>query len=76
MLLGCSLCPSPPLQLHLKFCYEALLLHAEQVLHRHGVGVPAAPKAANSASSKVGAGFGSAGSGSFLLHRADEAFLL
>ncbi|KAM9304020.1 tyrosine-protein phosphatase non-receptor type 23 [Morus bassanus] len=39
-------------KLHLKFCYEAVLLHAEQVLHRHGVGAPAAPKAPNSASPK------------------------
>ncbi|XP_075562632.1 tyrosine-protein phosphatase non-receptor type 23 [Pelecanus crispus] len=40
-------------KLHLKFCYEAVLLHAEQVLHRHGVGAPAVPKAANSASPKL-----------------------
>ncbi|XP_014811215.1 PREDICTED: tyrosine-protein phosphatase non-receptor type 23, partial [Calidris pugnax] len=41
-------------KLHLKFCYEAVLLHAEQVLHRHGVGAPNVPKATNSASPKVG----------------------
>uniref|UniRef100_A0A672TK30 Tyrosine-protein phosphatase non-receptor type 23 n=1 Tax=Strigops habroptila TaxID=2489341 RepID=A0A672TK30_STRHB len=41
-------------KLHLKFCYEALLLHAEQVLLRHGVGAPAVPKATNNTSSKVG----------------------
>ncbi|KAM6143075.1 LOW QUALITY PROTEIN: tyrosine-protein phosphatase non-receptor type 23 [Phoenicopterus ruber ruber] len=40
-------------KLHLKFCYEAVLLHAEQVLHRHGVGAPAIPKATNSASPKL-----------------------
>ncbi|XP_075276092.1 tyrosine-protein phosphatase non-receptor type 23 [Opisthocomus hoazin] len=37
-------------KLHLKFCYEAVLLHAEQVLLRHGVG---APRATNSASPKL-----------------------
>uniref|UniRef100_A0A8C3LZM7 Tyrosine-protein phosphatase non-receptor type 23 n=1 Tax=Chrysolophus pictus TaxID=9089 RepID=A0A8C3LZM7_CHRPC len=42
-------------KLHLKFCYEAVLQHAEQLLHRHGVGAPAIPKA-NSASPKVGVG--------------------
>ncbi|KAM6412721.1 LOW QUALITY PROTEIN: tyrosine-protein phosphatase non-receptor type 23 [Pluvialis apricaria] len=31
-------------KLHLKFCYEAVLLHAEQVLHRHGVGAPRRPQ--------------------------------
>ncbi|KAM6281343.1 LOW QUALITY PROTEIN: tyrosine-protein phosphatase non-receptor type 23 [Porphyrio hochstetteri] len=30
-------------KLHLKFCYEAVLLHAEQVLHRHG-GRPQGPQ--------------------------------
>ncbi|KAM6277362.1 tyrosine-protein phosphatase non-receptor type 23 isoform 3-T3 [Spheniscus humboldti] len=40
-------------KLHLKFCYEAVLLHAEQVLHRHGVGAPPVPKATNSASPKL-----------------------
>lgn len=47
--------PTFLLQLHLKFCYEAILQHAEQLLHRHGVGAPAVPKA-NSASPKVGVG--------------------
>lgn len=46
----------PPLQLHLKFCFEAVLLHAEQVLLRHGVGGPALAKPPNSTSPKVGAG--------------------
>ncbi|XP_054027442.1 LOW QUALITY PROTEIN: tyrosine-protein phosphatase non-receptor type 23 [Dryobates pubescens] len=41
-------------KLHLKFCYEAVLLHAEQVLQRHGAGSsPALPKATNSASPKL-----------------------
>ncbi|KAM6339013.1 tyrosine-protein phosphatase non-receptor type 23 [Podargus strigoides] len=40
-------------KLHLKFCYEAVLLHAEQLLQRHGVGVPPVPKATNSASPKL-----------------------
>ncbi|XP_014382040.1 tyrosine-protein phosphatase non-receptor type 23 [Alligator sinensis] len=31
-------------KLHLKFCYEAVLKHAEQVLQRHGVAAPAASK--------------------------------
>ncbi|XP_048807311.1 LOW QUALITY PROTEIN: tyrosine-protein phosphatase non-receptor type 23 [Lagopus muta] len=39
-------------KLHLKFCYEAVLQHAEQLLHRHGVGAPAVPKA-NSACPKL-----------------------
>lgn len=48
---------SPPLQLHLKFCFEAVLLHAEQVLLRHGVGGPGPAKPPNSSSSpKVGLG--------------------
>uniref|UniRef100_A0A8C2TE18 Protein tyrosine phosphatase non-receptor type 23 n=1 Tax=Coturnix japonica TaxID=93934 RepID=A0A8C2TE18_COTJA len=38
-------------KLHLKFCYEAVLQHAEQLLQRHGGGAPTAPKA-NSASPK------------------------
>lgn len=46
----------PPLQLHLKFCFEAVLLHAEQVLLRHGVGGPAPAKPPNSSSPKVGMG--------------------
>ncbi|KAM9025736.1 tyrosine-protein phosphatase non-receptor type 23 isoform 1-T1 [Ara ararauna] len=40
-------------KLHLKFCYEAVLLHAEQVLLRHGVGAPAVPKATNNTSPKL-----------------------
>ncbi|XP_015471708.1 tyrosine-protein phosphatase non-receptor type 23 [Parus major] len=40
-------------KLHLKFCFEAVLLHAEQVLLRHGVGAPAPAKAPNSASPKL-----------------------
>lgn len=39
-------------KLHLKFCYEAVLQHAEQLLHRHGGGAPPVPKA-NSASPKL-----------------------
>lgn len=35
-----------------------MLLHAEQLLLRHGVGAPALPKATNSACPKVGAGVG------------------
>uniref|UniRef100_U3JHC6 Tyrosine-protein phosphatase non-receptor type 23 n=1 Tax=Ficedula albicollis TaxID=59894 RepID=U3JHC6_FICAL len=31
-------------KLHLKFCFEAVLLHAEQVLLRHGVGGPSLAK--------------------------------
>lgn len=57
--------PTFLLQLHLKFCYEAVLQHAEQLLHRHGVGAPAVPKV-NSASPKVGVGAlggGSSGGG-------------
>ncbi|XP_040405277.1 LOW QUALITY PROTEIN: tyrosine-protein phosphatase non-receptor type 23 [Cygnus olor] len=40
-------------KLHLKFCYEAVLQHAEQVLHRHGVGTPPVPKPPNSTSPKL-----------------------
>ncbi|XP_025900046.1 tyrosine-protein phosphatase non-receptor type 23 [Nothoprocta perdicaria] len=40
-------------KLHLKFCFEALLLHAEQLLQRHGAGPPAACKAPASASPKL-----------------------
>uniref|UniRef100_A0A8C3XE02 Tyrosine-protein phosphatase non-receptor type 23 n=1 Tax=Cyanoderma ruficeps TaxID=181631 RepID=A0A8C3XE02_9PASS len=39
-------------KLHLKFCFEAVLLHAEQVLLRHGVGGPAPAKPPNSTSPK------------------------
>ncbi|XP_029959693.1 tyrosine-protein phosphatase non-receptor type 23 isoform X2 [Salarias fasciatus] len=38
-------------KLHLKFCYEAVLKHAEQVLQRHGV-APACGKNAGSAAAK------------------------
>ncbi|XP_068001883.1 tyrosine-protein phosphatase non-receptor type 23 isoform X5 [Melanerpes formicivorus] len=41
-------------KLHLKFCFEAVLLHAEQVLQRHGAGTsPALPKATSAASPKL-----------------------
>ncbi|KAM8810442.1 tyrosine-protein phosphatase non-receptor type 23 [Eudromia elegans] len=40
-------------KLHLKFCFEALLLHAEQLLQRHGAGPPAACKAPGAASPKL-----------------------
>ncbi|OXB64206.1 hypothetical protein ASZ78_003654 [Callipepla squamata] len=39
-------------KLHLKFCFEAVLQHAEQLLLRHGVGAPPGPKP-NSASPKL-----------------------
>ncbi|OXB69971.1 UNVERIFIED_CONTAM: hypothetical protein H355_000507 [Colinus virginianus] len=39
-------------KLHLKFCFEAVLQHAEQLLLRHGVGAPPVPKP-NSASPKL-----------------------
>lgn len=37
------------LQLHLKFCYEAVLKHAEQVLQRHGVTTTPCSKTVNAA---------------------------
>uniref|UniRef100_A0A8C5NNT2 Tyrosine-protein phosphatase non-receptor type 23 n=1 Tax=Junco hyemalis TaxID=40217 RepID=A0A8C5NNT2_JUNHY len=40
-------------KLHLKFCFEAVLLHAEQVLLRHGVGGPSLAKPPNSSSPKL-----------------------
>ncbi|RMB93826.1 hypothetical protein DUI87_29703 [Hirundo rustica rustica] len=40
-------------KLHLKFCFEAVLLHAEQVLLRHGVGGPGPAKPPTSASPKL-----------------------
>ncbi|XP_042372543.1 tyrosine-protein phosphatase non-receptor type 23-like [Plectropomus leopardus] len=48
-------------KLHLKFCYEAVLKHAEHVLQRHGIATAAAAAAAatticrntNSAATKV-----------------------
>ncbi|XP_075779125.1 tyrosine-protein phosphatase non-receptor type 23 isoform X3 [Pelodiscus sinensis] len=39
-------------KLHLKFCYEAVLEHAEQVLQRHGVATPASSKPPSSAAHK------------------------
>lgn len=41
------------LQLHLKFCYEAVLKHAEQVLQRHGITSATCTKNTNTAASKV-----------------------
>uniref|UniRef100_A0A674HH50 Tyrosine-protein phosphatase non-receptor type 23 n=1 Tax=Taeniopygia guttata TaxID=59729 RepID=A0A674HH50_TAEGU len=38
-------------KLHLKFCFEAVLLHAEQLLLRHGVGGPGPAKPPSSSSS-------------------------
>uniref|UniRef100_A0A452J2S0 Tyrosine-protein phosphatase non-receptor type 23 n=1 Tax=Gopherus agassizii TaxID=38772 RepID=A0A452J2S0_9SAUR len=40
-------------KLHLKFCYEAVLKHAEQVLQRHGVTTPASSKPPSSAAQKL-----------------------
>ncbi|XP_062424643.1 LOW QUALITY PROTEIN: tyrosine-protein phosphatase non-receptor type 23 [Rhea pennata] len=40
-------------KLHLKFCYEAVLQHVEQLLQRHGVGAPAACKPPNNTSPKL-----------------------
>ncbi|XP_054484306.2 tyrosine-protein phosphatase non-receptor type 23 [Agelaius phoeniceus] len=40
-------------KLHLKFCFEAVLLHAEQVLLRHGVGGPSLAKPPSSTSPKL-----------------------
>lgn len=40
-------------QLHLKFCYEAVLKHAEQVLQRHGITTAAYSKNTNCAATKV-----------------------
>ncbi|XP_061838813.1 tyrosine-protein phosphatase non-receptor type 23 [Nerophis lumbriciformis] len=39
-------------KLHLKFCYEAVLKHSEQVLLRHGVSVATGSRTASSAASK------------------------
>ncbi|KAI1885650.1 hypothetical protein AGOR_G00206010 [Albula goreensis] len=39
-------------KLHLKFCYEAVLKHAEQVLQRHGVSTTPCSKSNNSAALK------------------------
>ncbi|XP_066485009.1 tyrosine-protein phosphatase non-receptor type 23 [Tiliqua scincoides] len=40
-------------KLHLKFCYESLLKHAELVLQRHGVSTPSTSKPASSAAHKL-----------------------
>ncbi|XP_073407294.1 tyrosine-protein phosphatase non-receptor type 23 [Dendrobates tinctorius] len=40
-------------KIHLKFCYEAVLKHAEQLLQRHGFYTPATSKPQPSASQKV-----------------------
>ncbi|XP_069715230.1 tyrosine-protein phosphatase non-receptor type 23 isoform X2 [Phaenicophaeus curvirostris] len=40
-------------KLHLRLCFEAVVLHAEQLLLRHGASVPAAPKAPAAASAKL-----------------------
>lgn len=40
-------------KIHLKFCYEAVLKHAEQVLQRHGFYTPTASKPQPSASQKI-----------------------
>ncbi|XP_008429118.1 tyrosine-protein phosphatase non-receptor type 23 [Poecilia reticulata] len=39
-------------KLHLKFCYEAVLKHAEQVLQRHGINTATYSKNTNSAATK------------------------
>uniref|UniRef100_A0A667YMZ0 Tyrosine-protein phosphatase non-receptor type 23 n=1 Tax=Myripristis murdjan TaxID=586833 RepID=A0A667YMZ0_9TELE len=39
-------------KLHLKFCYEAVLKHAEQVLQRHGITTATCSKNTNSAAAK------------------------
>lgn len=39
-------------KLHLKFCYEAVLKHAEQVLQRHGITTATCSKNTNSAATK------------------------
>ncbi|KAJ8288235.1 hypothetical protein COCON_G00008940 [Conger conger] len=40
-------------KLHLKFCYEAVLKHAEQVLQRHGVSTTPCSKSTNSTAPKT-----------------------
>lgn len=42
-----------PLQLHLRFCHEAVVRHVEQVLQRHGVPPPCKTLASMSVSQKV-----------------------
>ncbi|XP_073915694.1 tyrosine-protein phosphatase non-receptor type 23 isoform X3 [Castor canadensis] len=44
--------PHAPLQLHLRFCHEALVRHVEQVLQRHGVPPPCKPLAGVNSSQK------------------------
>lgn len=44
---------SCPMQLHLKFCYEAVAKHAEQILLQHGVSVATYSRNAASTVSKV-----------------------
>ncbi|KAG8521527.1 Tyrosine-protein phosphatase non-receptor type 23, partial [Galemys pyrenaicus] len=44
--------PNVPLQLHLKFCHEAVVRHVEQVLQRHGVPAPGKPSAGTGVSQK------------------------
>ena len=45
--------PNAPLQLHLRFCHEAVVKHVEQVLQRHGVLLPCKPSAGASVTQKV-----------------------
>lgn len=45
--------PNAPLQLHLRFCHEAVVRHVEQVLQRHGMPPPCKPSAGTSISQKV-----------------------
>nr|XP_014353134.1 PREDICTED: tyrosine-protein phosphatase non-receptor type 23 [Latimeria chalumnae] len=40
-------------KLHLKFCYETVLKHVEQVLQRHGIMPPSSNKAPNAAAQKL-----------------------
>uniref|UniRef100_A0A8C8SWK5 Tyrosine-protein phosphatase non-receptor type 23 n=1 Tax=Pelusios castaneus TaxID=367368 RepID=A0A8C8SWK5_9SAUR len=40
-------------KLHLKFCYDAVLRHAEQVLQRHGVPTPSSSKPPSAAAQKA-----------------------
>lgn len=45
--------PNAPLQLHLRFCHEAVVRHVEQVLQRHGMPPPCRPTAGTCNSHKV-----------------------
>ena len=45
--------PHVLLQLHLRFCHEAVVRHVEQVLQRHGVPPPCRPLAGTSIGQKV-----------------------